>query len=98
MLICGGIHHGEFSAGLRLGDFPMVYVFSIDKRQDPPILHIPGEQRGPDVYIPVKPEQEDWLNGLDDLLAPFWYCQWKFHDRESCEYFVEYVKDLEEEP
>ena len=85
----------EIRVVLKLGETPGEYVFNIDRRQDPPVLHIPGDHRGPDLCIPEKPEQEEWLNGLSQFVTPFWYCQWKFLNRKAYSDFLEYLKDME---
>lgn len=52
------------------------------------ILHIPGEQRGPDVCIPESSEQEEWLNSLGHLLTHSWDCQWTFNSDSSVREFL----------
>mgnify|MGYP006283023417 CR=1 FL=1 len=82
----------EITEVLTLGDAPREYSFSIDMRQDPPILHIPGKHRGPDLCYPYRPEQEKWLNGLTGFMDPYWYCQWRFKSATSCRKFLRYLK------
>jgi hypothetical protein len=85
----------EYRFKLRLLDVPAEYSFLIDRKQDPPVMHIPGDHRGPDLCFPRKPEQEEWLNGLSELMAPFWHCQWKFTSIQSCEEFLEMLAATE---
>ena len=80
---------------LRLTDTPEEYSFRIDRRQNPPVLHIPGDYQGPDVCIPCKPEQVKWLNGLSHLMKPRWDCQWEFTAVETCREFTRYLKEME---
>lgn len=82
----------EVIALMDLGLGKREYWFSIDRRQGPPILHIPGDHRGPDLCYPDRPEQEKWLNGLSELMTPFWHCQWKFIDDDACSTFVDQLK------
>ncbi len=88
----------EIRALLSLSDAPREYVFDIDRRQDPPILHIPGNHRGPDLCIPDRPEQEKWLDGLDEFMTPYWYCQWRFRSTEACEDFLRYLRGISAGP
>ena len=88
----------EIRAVLELGEVPQEYTFRIDRRQEPPILHIPGDQRGPDICLPHKPEQEHWLNGLVELVAPVWHCQWTFTSEKACDDFIEYLTRIEPSP
>jgi hypothetical protein len=82
------------SVRMLLKEIPDEYTFSIERRQHPPILHIPGDHRGPDLCFPQKPEQEDWLNGLPQFMTPYWYCQWKFNDDKSCDDFLQYLDEV----
>ena len=81
---------------MKLGDVPEEYEFTIDRRVSPPVLHIPGDHRGPDLCFPYKPEQENWLNGLVEYVIPFWYCQWRFLSDGVCDDFIEYLRESEE--
>ena len=85
----------DIRAVLKLGEEPAEYEFSIERRQDPPILHIPGDHRGPDVCIPEKQEQMKWLDSLEELMTPFWDCQWKFKSKATCETFITTLKSME---
>lgn len=85
----------EVRVFLDLGESSREYSFSIDWRSDPPILHIPGNHRGPDVCIPQREEQVAWLNGLDKMMTPYWDCQWKFIRRSSVGKFIELMKGME---
>jgi hypothetical protein len=87
----------ELRAVLQLDYAPDEYVFTIDRRQDPPVLHIPGEHRGPDICIPEKPEQEAWLNRLDWLMTPLWHCQWQFRNVTACDQFVDLLQQMDAE-
>ena len=80
---------------LELGEAPAEYEFSIERRDEPPVLHIPGDHRGPDLCIPEKPEQEKWLDGLGEFMKPYWHCQWKFESGEACEKFIAHLKSLD---
>lgn len=71
------------------------YSFSIEWSESPPVLHIPGDHRGPDLCYAERPEQEEWLNGLDRFMAPYWYCQWKFLSEKKCHEFIEFLKGVE---
>ncbi len=81
----------EISAELDLGKGLDEYEFSIERSENPPILHIPGDHRGPDLRFPRRPEQEKWLNSQERFMKPYWYCQWKFHDLTPCLAFVDYL-------
>jgi hypothetical protein len=85
---------GRIYAFLHLTGTGREYEFLIDRRQDPPILHIPGDHRGPDLCFPLFPEQEEWLNGLDRFMTPLWYCQWKFRSVQACSGFEAYLKRI----
>lgn len=85
----------DILAVLSLGKTPCEYTFSIDWRYDPPILHIPGNHRGPDVCIPYRQEQVDWLDSLKDMMIAYWDCQWKFLSRGKCHEFIELLKECE---
>jgi hypothetical protein len=65
-----------------------VYTFILDDRSRPPILHIPGESRGPDICIPESSEQERWLDGRSHILRRTWDCQWTFQSDRSVEEFL----------
>lgn len=80
---------------LRLTDTPEEYSFRIDRRLNPPVLHIPGDYRGPDVCIPCKPEQVRWLNSLSHLMKPLWDCQWVFSTAETCQEFIQHLREME---
>lgn len=84
----------EITEVLKLGETPREYSFSIDMRQTPPILHIPGDHRGPDLCFPDRPEQEAWLNGLTGFMVPYWYCQWKFNSVSACEEFRAHLSEI----
>ncbi|MBN2607905.1 MAG: hypothetical protein JXA64_02230 [Candidatus Fermentibacteraceae bacterium] len=84
----------EIKIVLSLMDSSEEYSFSIDRRQDPPILHIPGDHRGPDLCYPYRPEQEKWLNDRTEFMIPFWHCQWKFRSTEACEDFLRYLREI----
>lgn len=85
----------EITVVLHLEEAPCEYSFSFDWRSDPPILHIPGNHRGPDLCIPYKQEQVDWLDGLKDMMIPYWHCQWRFLNREKCHEFIRLLKGSE---
>ena len=85
----------SFQITLCLLDTPREYIFQIDYRQDPPILHIPGDHRGPDLCFPDRPEQEEWLHQLTQFVTPYWYCQWKFKSIEICDKFVAYLRKID---
>ena len=85
----------EIRVTLELGKAPEEYAFTIDRRPDFHVLHIPGDHRGPDLCFPERPEQEEWLNSLVELMTPFWHCQWKFRSCQACDDFIEYLKELE---
>lgn len=71
-----------------------VYTFLLDERSNPVILHVPGEARGPDVCIPERVEQEEWLNGLEHLVTHTWDCQWTFINDSSVDDFLSLLKPL----
>ena len=56
------------------------------------ILHLPGETRGPDICIPERAEQEEWLNSLAHLLTHTWDCQWTFINDGSVDEFLSLLK------
>ena len=62
---------------------PKPYEFRIDDQAEPPIVHIPGDQRGPDLCIPDRPEQASWLDSHPDLVRPSWDCQWTCVDSST---------------
>jgi hypothetical protein len=80
---------------LNLSGEPREYEFAFDRRESPPILHIPGDHRGPDVCIPSRLEQKEWLDTLGRYMAPYWDCQWKLNSEEAFNGFVEYLRSAD---
>jgi hypothetical protein len=70
-----------------------VYTFLLDERSRPPVVHIPGETRGPDVCTPEFAEQEQWLDGLTRLMTRTWDCQWTFVADDALAEFLSLLGD-----
>lgn len=79
---------------MNLGGEPREYEFAFDGRESPPVLHIPGDHRGPDVCIPCRPEQKDWLDTLGRYMTPFWDCQWKLNSEGAFDEFLKHQNGI----
>jgi len=75
-------------------DSDNTYSFSIDRRGGAIVVHVPGHHRGPDICKPERPEQESFLDGLEELMRRSWGCQWTLHDDTALEAFIKMLEPL----
>ena len=88
----------DIRAVLDLGDARREYEFTNDRRQDPPILHISGNHRGPSrpLYtVPARAGEVAEQPGY--YMKPYWYCQWRFMSSDASDVFIECLKAKESE-